>query len=58
MTLSKGFILFFLGDGGNTSIWNQLSKTGILEALLRFRKHYLKYVLTYVKMLQVHWILW
>ena len=58
MTLSKGFILFFLGDDGNTNIWNQLSKTGILEALLRFRKRYLKYVLTYVKMLQAHWILW
>lgn len=34
--------VFFMNDGGNTSIWNQLSQTSILEALLKLRKCYLK----------------
>lgn len=58
MTLSMVFIFFFMNDGRNISIWNQISKTSILKALLKLRKYYLKYVLAYIKMFGVQWLLW
>ena len=51
------FHSFFTNVGGNTSIWNQLSKASILGALLKLRKCYLNYVLAYIKMLGIQWIL-
>lgn len=47
------FYYFFMNDGRNTSIWNQISKTSILKALLKLRKYYLKYVLASIKMFGV-----